>query len=406
MNILFISETFPDAAHPATGTYNLALCHELARQHSVKIISPRSWIDVVRGRRFQADQSVRDSGLEVLYPTRWYTPGFAQSRYGGQMWWSIRSALRTLTRDWKPDAVLSYWAHPDGECGLRAGQLIGAPSAVIVGGSDVLLLPKDRVRGECVRRVLRESDTVITVSDGLRNACLQLGIPGERVRTIRQGIDPRTFHSGDQAEARSRVGLTLATGEKMAVWVGRMVGLKRVDVLIRTCRILKDGGQRVRFCLLGEGPCRSEWEQLAISEGVADQIQFVGPVGHDRLADWYRAADLTVLCSESEGLPNVLRESVACGTPFVSTDVGSIREIAEPQFSELVPVNEAPALASGIQSVIHGSHAAAAKGFQPRSWVETAHDTQALFEVLIDRKKARGLQPLGITQSPHSHRAH
>ncbi len=403
MNILFVSETFPDAAHPACGTYNLALCSELARQHSVKVISPRSWVDVVRGRRFQADQTVRDSGLEVLYPTRWYTPGFAQSRYGGQMWWSIRSALRTLTRNWKPDAVLSYWAHPDGECGLRAGQLFDAPSAVIVGGSDVLLLPKDRVRGECVRRVLRDSDTVITVSDGLRDACLQLGIPDERVRTIRQGIDPRTFHAGDQAKARSRVGLTLATDEKMAVWVGRMVGLKRVDLLIQACRILKDSGQRVRFCLLGDGPCRSEWEQLAISEGVADQIQFVGPVGHDRLADWYRAADLTVLCSESEGLPNVLRESVACGTPFVSTDVGSIREIAEPQFADLVPVNDAAALARGIQMVILGTHANAAKRFVARPWSEAARDTLALFEELISRQTAQGLQPLGFTQSSLSH---
>ena len=399
MNILFLSETFPDESNPACGTYNLALCSELARQHSVKVISPRSWLDVVRGRRFRADQTVRNSGLEVLYPTRWYTPGFAQARYGGQMWWSIRSALRTLTRDWKPDAVLSYWAHPDGECGLRAGQLFGAPSAVIVGGSDVLLLPKDRVRGECVRRVLRESDTVITVSDGLREACLRLGIPSERVRTIRQGIDPRTFHSGDQAEARSRVGVTLNTGEKLAVWVGRMVGLKRVDVLIRACRILKDGGQKVRFCLLGEGPCRTEWQRLAAAEDVADLVQFVGPVGHDQLADWYRAADLTVLCSESEGLPNVLRESVACGTPFVSTDIGSIREIAEPQFAELVPVHDAADLARGIQMVILGTHTNAAKRFVARPWSEAARDTVALFEELITRQKARGLQPLGFTQS-------
>ncbi len=399
MKILFISETFPDAAHPACGTYNLALCRELARDHSVRVISPRSWIDVVKGRRFNADASVLTSGLQVLYPTRWYTPGFGQSQYGGQMWWSIRSALRTLTHDWKPDAVLSYWAHPDGECGLRAGQMFNAPSAVIVGGSDVLLLPKDRVRGDCVRRVLRESDTVITVSDGLRDACLQLGIPGERVRTIRQGIDPATFHQGCQAEARSQLGLSLKPGERLAVWVGRMVGLKRVDMLIRACRLLKERGRPVRVCLLGEGPCRTAWEQLATAEGVADQIQFVGPVGHDRLADWYRAADFTVLCSESEGLPNVLRESIACGTPFVSTDVGSIREIVEPQFAELVPVNDVEALARGIESLISGSQSQAAKCFVPRSWVETAQDTQVLFDELIAQRNVEGLQPLSFQQS-------
>lgn len=403
MNILFISETFPDAAHPATGTYNLALCRELARTHSVKVISPRSWIDRLRGRHSPTVDSAQSLGIEVLYPTRWYTPGFAQAHYGGQMWWSIQSAIQTLCRDWRPDAVLSYWAHPDGECGLRAGQMFQAPSAVIVGGSDVLLLPRDRVRGACVRRILRDSDTVITVSDGLHDVCIELGVSDVRVRTIRQGIDPQTFHPGSQAEARSRVGLSLAPDESMAVWVGRLVSLKRVDVLIRACRLLRDQGQRVRFCLLGEGPCRTEWEQLAAREGVSDLIQFVGPVGHDRLADWYRAADLTVLCSESEGLPNVLRESVACGTPFVSTAVGSIREIAEPQFSVLVPVNDIPQLADGIQSVIQGTHREAAQRFTPRTWTQTAHDTQTLFEELIARQAAEGLQPLGFAPTSHSH---
>ncbi len=403
MKILFISETFPDAAHPTTGTYNLALCRELARTNEVRVISPRSWIDVVRGERAQLGDDVRSSGVEVAYPTRWYTPSFAQGYYGGQMWWSMRSALNRLTRNWKPDAVLSYWAHPDGECGLRAGQKFDAPCAVIVGGSDVLRLPKDPVRGQCVRRVLSESDSVITVSDGLLESCLALGIRSDSVRTIRQGIDSRTFHSGDQAEARARVGISLATGEKLAVWVGRLVGLKRVDLLILACRRLKERGQRVRFCLLGEGPSRSEWEQLAAAEGVTDQIHFIGPVGHDRLADWYRAADLAVLCSDSEGLPNVLRESVACGTPFVSTDVGSIREIAEPQFSELVPSGDAEALARGIETVLNGSHAEAAKQFVPRTWTETAHDTQALFEELISRRKSPGVLPRDLKQNSSAH---
>ncbi len=92
----------------------------------------------------------------------------------------------------------------------------------------------------------------------------------------------------------------------------------------------------------------------------------MGPVSHDQLADWYRAADLTVLCSESEGLPNVLRESVACGTPFVSTEVGSIKEIADPDYSELVPKHDAAALARGIETVLSGPHRAAAQNYQPR----------------------------------------
>lgn len=403
MNILFLSETFPDSSHPTMGTYNLALCAALAKQHSVKVISPRSWIDVVRGRRAPAGPAIESQGLDVLYPTRWYTPFFAHAHYGSQMWWSMQSAVKTLCRHWKPDAILSYWAHPDGECGLRASQYFDVPCAVIVGGSDVLLLPRNPVRNACIRRVLSESDAIITVSDGLREACTQLGAPDDRVRTIRQGINPEVFHPGDQSEARSRLGLHLNIGEKLAVWVGRLVDVKQVEILIRACRILWDQGQPVRFCLLGDGPCRSQWEQLAETEGVADLVQFIGPVGHDRLADWYRAADLTVLCSKSEGLPNVLREAVACGTPFVSTDVGSIREIAEPQYSELVPANDARAFAHGIRTVLNGPYAAAAKQFVPRTWSETAHDTVVLFEDLIARRHGPRVSPLPLQPSSTTH---
>jgi glycosyltransferase involved in cell wall biosynthesis len=129
----------------------------------------------------------------------------------------------------------------------------------------------------------------------------------------------------------------------------------------------------------------------------------MGPVGHDRLADWYRAADLTVLCSKSEGLPNVLREAVACGTPFVSTDVGSIREIAEPQYAELVAMNSPMAFAEGIRTVLNGTHAAAAKQFIPRTWAETARDTVALFNELIASRSSQRKQPLSLEPSSPSH---
>ena len=88
------------------------------------------------------------------------------------------------------------------------------------------------------------------------------------------------------------------------------------------------------------------------ARGLSTYVTFVGPKTHDELPDWYRAADLTVLPSRSEGLPNVLRESLACGTPFVASDVGGIREIADRSSSLLVssedPASLADAIAQGL----------------------------------------------------------
>ena len=103
-------------------------------------------------------------------------------------------------------------------------------------------------------------------------------------------------------------------------------------------------------------------------------IHCVGAIPYHQTAQWYRAADATVLCSDSEGLPNVLRESLACGTPFVSTDVGSVREIADPAYSILTRKGDAADLADGIQTALSGRLRSAAQRYEARTWDDCAAD--------------------------------
>jgi glycosyltransferase involved in cell wall biosynthesis len=103
---------------------------------------------------------------------------------------------------------------------------------------------------------------------------------------------------------------------------------------------------------------------------------------HDALPDWYRAADLTVLPSLSEGIPNVLLESMASGTPFVATSVGGIPEIAAEGIDFLVPPRNPLALADAIAAGLmrgkktHGRH--------PNlfSWSESARAMKRIVESL------------------------
>jgi glycosyltransferase involved in cell wall biosynthesis len=103
-------------------------------------------------------------------------------------------------------------------------------------------------------------------------------------------------------------------------------------------------------------------------------------VPHDALPDWYRAADVTVLSSWSEGLPNVLRESLACGTPFVSTDVGSVREIAVAGWSRLADAGDPVGLADAIGTMLSGNVRTVAETYRARTWEECARQTASVLQ--------------------------
>lgn len=385
MNVLFVSLTFPDAISPERGTYNLELCAALQRQHQVRVIAPRNWHEWMKairaGKRYTASPATRDQGLRVEYPVFWYLPRVQPQMLGRALWKSIRGSVRRITNDFKPDVVISYWAYPDADGGLQIARQFDIPSIIIAGGSDVLLLPKQPGWAPAVRRVLAQSSMVTTVSDGLRRAALDLGVPPERARTIRQGINAKVFHPDDKAVARRTLGL--AADDETLVWVGRMVPVKNLDMLIDAVKQLVPQRPRLRLHVIGDGPERKRLGARVAAEGLTHAVRLEGAIGHDRLPDWYRAADAVVLSSHSEGLPNVLRESLACGTPFVSTDVGDIGEIAEPTFSRLVASGDAAAFAAAIVEILTPGYAEAAAQYQPRSWHESAEEFSELFRDLV-----------------------
>ncbi len=387
MRILFFSSIFPHGTARVTGTFNLELCRALAAENAVRVVAPRPIIDRRRIRypNIAADRWVTETtGIKVSYPGYFHTPGCGRFLYGELMWWSVRRHLEQAAEKLAPEAIVSYWAHPDGEVGMRAAQSLGVPSVVIVGGTDVLMQPNDRRRRPKIQRVLQESSAVMTVSEGLRRTVIDLGADPSRVHTIYQGVDDKLFFPGDADTARQR--LSLPADRQLLLWVGRMVDIKGLDTLIAAFDLARQRQPDLHLLLVGDGPLRASVQADVNQRGLSSHVTFAGAQSHSQLPEWYRAADLVVLSSLSEGLPNVLREAVACGRPFVSTDVGSVREIAESQagspFAELVPVGDAAAMAVAFERVLRPEYHAVAQSVPCRSWRDTANDLVTLLRSL------------------------
>jgi len=281
-----------------------------------------------------------------------------------------------------PDLILSFWVHPDGEAAVRVARERALPAVTVVGGSDVLLLAQDPVRRRRVLNVLRASDSVVAVSSDLRDKILSMGISSEKVHVWSRGIESFHFTSGSSAVARNRLGIPASV--PVLIWVGRMVPVKGLDVLLRACLLLRSRDIDYRLYLIGDGPLRRELTAQTVTGGLSERVTFVGPKLHDELPDWYRAADLTVLPSRSEGLPNVLRESLACGTPFVASHVGGISEIGDNSCRILVPPEDPQALAEAIQGGLCRWASAERPVISPRfmTWSESAESLLRILKPL------------------------
>jgi glycosyltransferase involved in cell wall biosynthesis len=119
---------------------------------------------------------------------------------------------------------------------------------------------------------------------------------------------------------------------------------------------------------------------VALSEtlGIANRVLWHGSIPQAQLPNWYRTADVCVLPSRSEGVPNVLLEASGCNTPWVATRVGGIPEIAHLGVNRIVAVESAEELAEAVSALLA---LPASSGLSPRG-PEAA--VQEIFEFLTN----------------------
>ena len=370
MRALFYSSIFPRPWNTARGIYCFHACQALVHLgHQVRVVSPRSWLE----RAGTAMSLPGLSELRVEYPLYLYPPRILQSAHDRFMALSSRRTMVRVMAELRPDCILSYWAHPDGAVAARFARAAGIPSAVIVGGSDVLVLA--RQAGRRRRSVVR----ALHANDGrqLADTVEALGIPASKVHVVYQGVDHALFSPGSTTAARLRLGIP-ETG-KVLVSIGSLIPVKGVDVLLEAMSRLAARRRDARLYLVGDGASRGDLQALTGRLGLESIVRFVGKVEQAELPDWYRAADLTVLASRSEGVPNVLRESLACGTPFVATRVGGVSEIAAGTTNRLVPAEDPGALSEAIAQSLAEPRAP----FTDNGLLTWQQSTQQILDVLM-----------------------
>jgi len=180
--------------------------------------------------------------------------------------------------------------------------------------------------------LLRCADAlVVATADEGAGLCAGTDADPGRIEVVPPGVDHTLFSPGDPRTARGHLGLP--TDRPVLLFVGRIQPLKGVDVAVRALAAVRDPA--TELVVVGgpsgaDGPAEvARLHRLAEELGVAARVRWVPPVRHERLADWYRAADVCLVPSRTESFGLVALEAAACGTPVVAADVGGLRTLVD-----------------------------------------------------------------------------
>jgi glycosyltransferase involved in cell wall biosynthesis len=285
------------------------------------------------------------------------------------------------------DLIDAHYFYPDGVAASWLGRWLGKPVVITARGTDVNLIPRYRLPRMMIRAAAKRASGVVAVSQALKDAIVELGVPAETITVLRNGVDLQLFHPRDREIARAALGLHGTT----LVSVGHLIERKGHEFAIGALARLP----QCTLLIVGDGPDRNRLEALAQKLGVADRVRFLGAVPHVELQKIYVAADALVLASSREGWPNVLLEAMACGTPVVATAIwGNPEVVSCREAGVLMKSRTAEACADAVEELLKASHdRVATRAYAEQfSWQETSAGQYALFKkVMAARPGQNGL---------------
>jgi glycosyltransferase involved in cell wall biosynthesis len=237
---------------------------------------------------------------------------------------------------------------------------------------------KGKTQLEIDRRLAPWTDRVVGNSNAVVEFYRQAGIAEDRLAMIPSGIaDEEPPPDSDPAAVRAEFGF--GPGDPLVLFVGRLAPQKAVGDLIDACDLLQHVEPNMRTLIVGDGPLRDRLRTIAHAYQLDDRVKFLGH--RDDVPRLLAAADLLVLPSLYEGLPNVVLEAMRFRKPVVATAAPGTTEVVDDGVTgRLVPMRDPPALAKAIRELVRDPEQARRMGEAGRARVEAEFRASTMVE--------------------------
>ncbi len=280
--------------------------------------------------------------------------------------------LRSVIRRVQPDLI---HAGPIQKTAFLAALSGFQPLVSMSWGSDLLL---DADRSLWMRLVteftLKRTTVLMGDCEAVRQKASSFGFPVERFVLFPWGVDLQLFSPGREESLRKRIGWEQAF---ILLCLRAWEPLYGVDVVVKAFIQAAQQIPQLRLILLGSGSLEAELRQILSRHGMMERVYLGGQISNRDLPCFYRAADLYVSASHSDGTSVSLLEALACGKPVVVSDIPGNREWITPgQQGWLFPDGDVDALTARILEAVTMPQQLAVMGVAARQIAQERADWQ------------------------------
>jgi glycosyltransferase involved in cell wall biosynthesis len=321
--LLTLTTLFPNARNPRHGIF---VANRLARMRATgrvdaTVVATLPWLPGVYRDLVSVARVETTFGMPVRRPRYIHVPRIGMRLQPGSLARALLDDLRHARLDRTCfDVIDAHYFYPDGVAAAQVADALELPLVISARGSDINLIGDIAFARRRMLRAAKRAQALIAVSRALAESMRALGMPADRIHVLRNGVDVDMFVPVPRQDARRH--LDMASEGTWVLGVGNLVVEKAFDVLIRAVASIAEA----RLLLVGEGPQRAALAALA-ARVAPGRVEFRENVPQPELRFVYSACDVLGLPSLREGWPNVVLESIACGTPVVAARVGGVPEM-------------------------------------------------------------------------------
>ncbi|MFT5756253.1 MAG: glycosyltransferase involved in cell wall biosynthesis [Alteromonadaceae bacterium] len=336
-NLTIITNLYPLPWEPNRATFNKQQFEQLDEVYKRNMLIPVAFRDWFRNRKsFKQTENIR-------YVPYFYIPKIGRRFYSIFLFLSILIHSGLWLKRKKNHILFASWAFPEAVVTSWLSKIYKTKFYFKVHGSDINLHGDIKPRAIQIVAASKQANAIISVSNALKEKMVSMGVNKSKVSVIYNGVNHQVFGAIE----------VTPTATPYVLFVGNLKKEKGIfellDGFAEICHLYPN------LELVYAGPGSNQGALLKQAEllNIADKVRLLGTVNHQDLPQLMVNAKLVALPSYNEGVPNVLLEAMACGTPVLASRVGGIPEVVDQKIcGQLIEAKQSHEVARGLQLVL------------------------------------------------------